>query len=102
MNVLPQLERDLVEAHARVAARRNRVWRAWLVRRARGARTDPVGSRAKARGWALAGVRAVPALLAVGVVLALVAAFLVLAHAWLAWFNGYWIAGILTGGAAPA
>jgi hypothetical protein len=81
MNVLPQLERDLVDAHARVVARRNRVWHAWLVRRARRARTGPEGSRAQARGWAIAGVRAVPALLAVGVVLALGAAFLVLAHA---------------------
>lgn len=81
MNVLPQLERDVVEAHARMVARRNRVWHAWLVRRARRARTGHVSARAPAGAWALAGVRALPALLAVGVVLALGAAFLLLAHA---------------------
>ena len=80
MTVLPQLERDLVETHARMVARRSRVWHAWLVRRARKAETGPVGSGARARGWALVGVRALPALLAVGVVLAVGAAFLVLVH----------------------
>ena len=80
MTVLPELERDLVEAHARMVARRSRVWQGWLVRRARKAETGPVGSGARARGWALVGVRALPALLAVGVVLAVGAAFLVLVH----------------------
>lgn len=80
MTVLPQLERDLVEAHSRVVAHRSRVRNAWLVRRARRAGRGPVGRGAEGRSRVLAAFRALPALLAVGVAFAIGAAFLVLAH----------------------
>jgi hypothetical protein len=81
MTVLPQLERDLVEAHARVAARRSRLWHGWLTRRARTAGADAVGSVAPARRLALAGARGLPAILVIAVTLGVGAAFVVLVHA---------------------
>jgi hypothetical protein len=81
MTVLPQLERDLLEAHARVTARRSRLGHAWLQRRAGTASADAVGSLAAARRLALAGARGLPAILAVAVTLGVGAAFLVLGHA---------------------
>ena len=80
MTVLPQLERDLVEAHGRVVARRSRVRNARLVRRAHGAGRGPVGSGARGRVPALAVFRALPALLVVGMAFGVGAVFLVLAH----------------------
>jgi hypothetical protein len=81
MTVLPQLERDLLEAHARVLARRSRLWHRWLARRAGTAGTDPVGSVARARRLALAGARGLPVILVVAVTLGVGAAFVVLVHA---------------------
>jgi hypothetical protein len=81
MTVLPQLERDLVEAHARVIARRRRLWHGWLTRRAGTAGTDAVGSVARARRLALAGARGLPTILVVAVTLGVGAAFVVLVHA---------------------
>jgi hypothetical protein len=81
MTVLPQLERDLVEAHARVIARRSRVRHAWLTRRAGTAGADAVGSVAPARRLALAGARGLLTILVVGVTLGVGAAFVVLVHA---------------------
>ena len=80
MTVLPELERDLIEAHARVIARRNRLWHRWLTRRAGTAGTDAVGSIARARRLAVAGARGLPTILAVGVTLSVGAAFVVLGH----------------------
>jgi hypothetical protein len=81
MTVLPQLERDLVDAHARVAARRGRLWQAWLMRRAGTAGADAVRSVPTGRRLALAGARGLSMALVVAVTLAVGAAFVVLAHA---------------------
>jgi hypothetical protein len=81
MTVLPQLERDLVEAHARVIARRGRLRHAWLTRRAGTAGADAVGSVARGRRLVLAGARGLPAILAVAVTLGMAAAFVVFVHA---------------------
>jgi hypothetical protein len=81
MTVLPQLERDLVEAHARIIARRSRLWHAWLTRRAGTPGADTVGSVARARRLALAGARGLPTILVVAVTLGVGAAFVVLVHA---------------------
>jgi post-segregation antitoxin (ccd killing protein) len=81
MTVLPQLERDLVEAHARVTARRSRVWHAWPMRRAGKAGAGAVGSVGRARRLVLAGGRGLPTMLVVAVTLGVVAAFVVLVHA---------------------
>jgi hypothetical protein len=81
MTVLPQLERDLVEAHARVIARRSRLWHAWLTRRAETAGADAVGPVGRARRLALASGRVVPTVLMVAVTLGVGAAFVVFVHA---------------------
>jgi hypothetical protein len=81
MTVLPQLERDLVEAHARTTARRGRLWHAWLTRRAGSAGADAVGSVTRGRRVALAGARSLPTILVVAVTLGVGAAFVVLVHA---------------------
>ena len=81
MTVLPQLERDLVEAHARVVARRGRLRHGWLTRRAGTAGTDAAGSVARARRLALAGARGLPTILVVAVTLGVGVAFVVLVHA---------------------
>jgi hypothetical protein len=81
MTVLPQLERDLVEAHARVTARRSRLWHAWLTRRAGMAGAEAVGSAARGRRLAVSGARGLPTILVVAVTLGVVAAFVVLVHA---------------------
>jgi hypothetical protein len=80
MTVLPQLERDLVEAHARVIARRSRLWHGWLMRRAGAAGAEAVGSVARARRLALAGARGLPTILVVAVTLGVGAAFVLLVH----------------------
>ena len=81
MTVLPQLESELLQAHARLVARRNRLTRARLARRARLTSVGPVGRTARARTWLVAGVRAAPALLAVVVTLAVVlVAFVLIGH----------------------
>ena len=81
MTLLPQLERDLLEAHARLASRRGRVRHWWLVRRARASESGSVWSPGRARAWVVAGARALPVLLAVALTLAVGAAFFLLAHA---------------------
>jgi hypothetical protein len=81
MTVLPQLERDLVEAHARVIARRSRLWHSWLTRRVETAGADAVGPVGRARRLALACARVVPTVLMVAVTLGVGAAFVVLVHA---------------------
>jgi hypothetical protein len=82
MSLLPQLERDLLEAHARLVSRRSRLRYWWLVRRAHvGAGSGPVGSPGRARAWAVAGVRALPTLLAVTLAVAVGGAFFLLVHA---------------------
>ncbi len=80
MTVLPDLERDLVEAHARVIARRSRLWHAWLTRRAGAAGADALGSVARSRRLALAGARGLPTILVVAVTLGVGVAFVVLVH----------------------
>ena len=81
MTVLPQLERDLVEAHARVTARRGHLWHAWLTRRAGTASAGAAGSVGRTRRLALAGARGLPVILVVAVTLGVGAAFVVLVHA---------------------
>jgi hypothetical protein len=81
MTVLPQLERDLVEAHARTTARRGRLWRVWLTRRAGSAGVDAGGSVTRGRRLALAGARGLATILVVAVTLGVAAAFVALVHA---------------------
>lgn len=81
MTVLPQLERDLVEAHARVTMRRGRLWHRLLSRPAGAAGGDAVGSVTRGRRVALAGARGLPMILVVAVTLGVGAAFVVLGHA---------------------
>jgi len=81
MTLLPQLERDLLTAHARVASRRSRLRHWWLVRRASAADLRAAGSRGRARHWAVAGVRALPTVLVVALPLVIGGAFFVLVHA---------------------
>ena len=81
MTVLPQLERDLVEAHARVTMRRGRLWHRLLSRPAGAAGGDAVGSVTRGRRVALAGARGLPMILVVAVTLGVGAAFFVLGHA---------------------
>ena len=81
MTVLPELERDLIEAHARLLARRSRLWHRWLTHRAGTAGADAGGSVAQARRFALAGARRLPVIVAVAVTLGVGAAFVLLVHA---------------------
>jgi hypothetical protein len=81
MTVLPELERDLLEAHARVVSRRSRYRHWWLVRRAGRAASGSAGSSAGVRSWALAGVHALPIVLTVALAVAVGAGFIVLVHA---------------------
>lgn len=81
MSVLPQLESELLEAHARLAARRRPLARGWLARRARGVSNGRVSPLAGARTGFAAGVRAVPILVAVAVSVAVVVGvLLVIGH----------------------
>ena len=77
MSLLPQLERDLIEAHARLVSHRSRPRQWWLTRRALAAERGLGGSPRRAH----AGVRAASALLVVAVALAVGAAFVLLVHA---------------------
>jgi hypothetical protein len=70
VSVLPQLERDLLEAHARLAARRSRVLRGRVAR----------GAGATEPGWTRKGLRALALLVAISVPVALVAIFVLSVH----------------------
>ena len=70
MRVLPQLERDLLEAHARLAARPSLVRRWWLA----------CGAGATGPGWTRKGLRGLTILVAISVPVALVAILVLSVH----------------------
>ena len=76
MTVLPQLERELLDAHGRLACR-NRWMRGWLARRVLPAGATPAGPASRDRPSLGRGLEAVPVLFAVG--LTMVAAVFALA-----------------------